>query len=418
MPKTKTVTHKERINRPLLKVLAFFTFLLGVSSSFVLYLESDYFKTVTRSENITHFFIVAHALALVFILNWHKVVRFAGRVRSFIAITSLKAFILLLLAILPPGSESAWIFVIYITLAISSWVSLDILIETCSRDDRTGEIRGSQLTLENAGRLISPLFAGFLVSIYGFQFVFGIAFLIIFAIDIIALTKLKKIEDEPVKKEGILSIILKVSERKNVLRIFYIAFLLDVFYALMIIYTPLLLLDIGFSWTQIGQIFTIMLIPFVFIQYPAGLIADEKIEEREMIPFALLVMSFFTLLVFLFKSESFWLWAGILFATRVGASLIEILRDSYFYKRIDQHDIDVIEFFRSVRPMAYILSLLVAAPIVYYLGIAYVFPLLAAIVLTGIPVSLRLASSRVPPIVKCHRRRSLPNIFKVSKFDF
>ena len=53
-------------------------------------------------------------------------------------------------------------------------------------------------------------------------------------------------------------------------------------YAWMVIYTPLHMLDLGFTWEEIGQIFTIMLIPFVLVEYPAGWLADKYIGETEM----------------------------------------------------------------------------------------------------------------------------------------
>jgi len=165
----------------------------------------------------------------------------------------------------------------------------------------------------------------------------------------------------------------------------------------MIIYTPLYLLELGFSWADIGKIFTVMLLPFVFLQYLAGYLADKKFEERDMIIFSLIVISLSTLSIFFLSSKSLIVWALILFCTRIGASLIEILRDSYFYKRIDCRDVDIINFFRSVRPMAYIFGLLIATPIVCFLHIRFVFPLISIGVLTGILAAKNMASSRIPP---------------------
>jgi len=194
------------------------------------------------------------------------------------------------------------------------------------------------------------------------------------------------------------SLIKKVIKRKNVMRIYYVSFLLELFYALMIVYTPLYLLELGFSWSAIGGMFTIMLIPFVILQYPAGILADKKYEEKDMIVIALLLMAISTAGIFFIRSQSYAAWAAILFATRIGASLIEILRDSYFYKRIDHTDVDIVDFFRSVRPMAYILGLMIATPIVYFFHIHFVFLFVGIMMLTGVPFALKLASSRIPPV--------------------
>jgi uncharacterized membrane protein len=111
-------------------------------------------------------------------------------------------------------------------------------------------------------------------------------------------------------------------------------------------------------------------------------------------------MAFSTAVIFFIASKSVLLWALILFCTRIGASLIEILRDSYFYKRIDCSDVDIINFFRSVRPAAYIIGLLIATPVVYFFEIRFIFPLISIGVLTGIFAAKNMASSRIPPQTK------------------
>lgn len=390
-------THKERFNKNLIKYLYFCTFLLGVASAFILYLESDYFKVALKSENITPFYVIAYGIALVLMLNWHHFVRICGKARVFQFSLSVKLIIAFLLTLLPVSVWSVWLLVVYITFTVISWLDMDILLETCSVDKKTGKIRGLYLTIENAGYLVAPFFSGLLVSRYGFQAAFGVSFVILLFVLIISSAKIKNIDHCPIQKTDFLSFLKKIFLRRNVMKAYYISFLLEFFYALMIIYTPLYLLDLGFDWFQIGKIFTIMLIPFVLFQYPAGYLADTKYEEKDMMAGALFILAVSTMLVYFIDSKSALVWGAVLFATRIGASLIEVLRDSYFYKRIDQRDVDITDFFRTVRPMAYIIGALIAAPIVYIFHIKLIFIIIGIAVLTGIPVSLSLASSRIPP---------------------
>lgn len=398
MPKTKIIQHQERINRPLLKLLAFCSFLLGISSALILYLESDYFKTAIGSDNVTFFFIVAYTLALVLIFNWHHLVRRFGKVRVFLVNIVLKTFVVLAISILPVGYFGSVLLILYIVSTVLMWIDLDVLLESCSKDAKTGKIRGAYLTIMNAGYLIAPFFAGLILSEWGINSVFLIAAVILVVVSVIALLRLKRIPQCQVEDLSFFALMKKVSERKNVMRIYYISFLLELFYALMIVYTPIYLLELGFSWSEIGGMFTIMLIPFVLLQYPAGILADKKFEEKDMIVVALLIMGLSTTGIFFLSSKDFAVWTAVLFLTRIGASLIEILRDSYFYKRIDHTNVDIVDFFRSVRPMAYILGLLIATPIVYMLHIRYIFPLVGILLLSGVPFALRLASSRIPPV--------------------
>lgn len=389
--------HKEKLNKTLLKYLYFCTFLLGLSSAFVLYLESDYFKVGFKSENISFFYILAYAGALVLMLNWHHFVRCFGKKNSFLFTLIVKLVIAFLLTLIPVSIWTVWLLVIYIAFTVLNWLDLDLLLESCSVDKKTGKIRGLYLTIENFGYLLAPFFSGFLINKYGFQAAFSVSFAITFLVTILALLKFKDVEDCPIPKTDFFMFFKKVLARKNVMKVYYISFLLEFFYALMIIYTPLYLLDLGFNWFSIGKIFTVMLIPFVLLQYPAGHLADTIFEERDMMAFSLLIMGLATVAVYFTNSRSVLIWAIILFCTRIGASLIEVLRDSYFYKRIDQRDVDITDFFRTVRPVAYIVGSAIAAPIILVFHIKIIFIIIGIVTLTGIPVSLRLASSRIPP---------------------
>jgi MFS family permease len=395
--------HKEKLNNPAIRTLDVSSFIFGISSALILYLESSYFKTATKSDNVTVFFIVAYAITLVLIFNWHHLIRKFGKKKVFLADFLLKAVFLLTLANLPIGKIGIWFLMGYMILTVLSWIDIDILLEACSRDHKTGRIRGVYLTIMNTGYLVGPFFAGIILNRYSFQPVFLTAALLILVVWIICFFKLQNIESSQIEGVNFISLLRKLSSRKNILRIYYVSFLLEFFYALMIIYTPLYLLELGFSWTDIGKIFTVMLLPFVLLQYPAGYLADKKFEERDMIIISLIIMSFSTLSIFFLSSKSLIVWALILFSTRIGASLIEILRDSYFYKRIDCRDVDIINFFRSVRPMAYILGLLIATPIVYFLHIRFVFPLISIGVLTGVLAAKNLASSRIPPQISAKK---------------
>lgn len=392
------IQHNEKINLPLLKILSLCSFFLGISSALILYLESDYFKIALGSDNITFFFIAGYLLALVLIFNWHHLVRRYGKARVFLVNMMAKLVIVLLLVFSPINQFSAWLLVLYIASTVLMWIDLDVLLEACSKDMKTGKIRGAYLTIMNAGYLIAPLLAGILISRWGIRSVFLASALALIVVIFIASAKLKKISNCGIEDLGFFLLMKKVLQRKNVMRVYYVSFLLELFFALMIVYTPLYLLDLGFSWAKIGGIFSIMLIPFVLLQYPAGVLADKKYEEKDMIVIALFLMAVSTTMIFFIHSREYFLWAAILFATRIGASLIEILRDSYFYKRIDQIDVDIVDFFRSVRPMAYILGLAIATPIVYFTHIRYIFLFVGLMMLTGIPFALKMASSRVPPV--------------------
>jgi len=196
------------------------------------------------------------------------------------------------------------------------------------------------------------------------------------------------------KKETVLALLKRAWQRKNIIRIYYISFILEFFYAIMIIFTPLYLLGLGFSWIQIGTIFSIMLVPFVLIQYPIGILADKETGEKELIALSLFIMGFSTLAFYYIKSTDIFILGAILFMTRVGASLIEILRDSYFYKRIDSRDIDLIDFFRTSKSLAYILAAGVSSILLLKLPIDFLFFFLAVVIFSGLYPTFKLKDNQ------------------------
>jgi MFS family permease len=163
----------------------------------------------------------------------------------------------------------------------------------------------------------------------------------------------------------------------------------------MIIYTPIYLRDLGFSWVDIGKIFTTMLLPFVLLQYVIGYWADNKIGEKKLLIFALLVMGCSTTTIYFVESKTILTWMIILFTTRIGASMIEILRDSYFYKKIDRTDVDLINFFRTALPVAYICATASSSFLFLFLPVKFAFILTGIVVLSAIYPAYYLINNKV-----------------------
>ena len=80
------------------------------------------------------------------------------------------------------------------------------------------------------------------------------------------------------------------------------------------------------------------------------------------------------------ESTSVLVWAGALFVTRIGIAGIEVLSDTYFYKRIEGNDGDLIAFFRTARPLGNIVAALFLGTWLLFFSLSSVF-LLPAIVL-------------------------------------
>lgn len=97
--------------------------------------------------------------------------------------------------------------------------------------------------------------------------------------------------------------------------------------------------------------------------------------------FAILAISL--LCFFLLKTDTFLIWAGILFFSRIGASLVEAMRETYFFKIIDAKDVGYINIFRTAAPLGYIIGPGLAMLILTFLPLNYLFLAVAIIMLSG-----------------------------------
>jgi MFS family permease len=163
----------------------------------------------------------------------------------------------------------------------------------------------------------------------------------------------------------------------------------------MVIYMPIYLYQyIHFNWSEIGVMFTIMLLPFVLFELPVGELADHKYGEKELMAIGFVIMGVSTLLVSLITVKSIILWTILLFFTRTGASFVEITSDSYFFKQVDDRQTNVISTYRTTRPLGFIMAPIFVTISLQYVPYQYIFFILGCIILTGIYWSSRIVDTK------------------------
>lgn len=372
----------KKINKKLFLINGI-SFLLGFSQAFFIYVMSTYLKLASGLENVGFFYFFSYLSVFFIFLNLHKIIKRFGKEDVFHLALIFKIISVCFLSVVSPSLWGVFWVIVYIISGNVEWVSVDIILESYSSDDISGRIRGKYLTIMNAGILLGPFLSAFVLDKYDFNGLFLALIFFNVAISAIAIVGIKKIEKEKKKtkycfEKNTFSLARKFLTRRNVRKIYYISFMLEFFYALTIIFVPLHLQNMGLTLKEIGSIFTIMLLPFIFIQYPIGFWADKKLGEKEMLIFGILIMAFSGLGIFFFSSREVFWWGIILFSGRFGAAIVEILRDSYFYKRIDSYDVDMINFFRTSKSLAYIFSSSIAG------FVLLIFPLKSVFILLGI----------------------------------
>lgn len=386
--------HKTNKKEKKLELLSLISFIFGFSNALLLYVTSDYFSRSLGSYNISSFYFVAYVIALIGLLNLHKLIKIAGKANVFFLFFMVQILCLVGLITVKPSFAGIMMLMSYIVANYFAWVVLDIIIEQYSEDKKSGQIRGLHLMIMSAGVLIGPFFSTSILSMFDFNGLFVATLFLNMVMLAISFVGLKDVKGKFRGHLTVKDIGVKVFTNKDVLNVYMISLALEAFYALMIIYVPLYLLNLGLTWQQLGIAFTVMLVPFVVIEYPIGRLADKKYGEKEMIIMGLILMMFSTASIFFVHSTSVAVWSVILLMTRIGAATVEVLRDSYFYKKIDGRDVDLISFFRTTRSVAYLFAMGISAMMLTVLPMKFVFLLVSFSVFCGLYPAIKLVDNK------------------------
>lgn len=336
-------------------------------------------------------YIVASSLTILGLLQMPGILTRLGNRKTSLLLSVVGFFSLIGLAL---GTNTIVITGSFIVFFVSSnflFASLDIFVKDLSQETSIGKSRGLYLMILNLAWVVSQAISGSVVTKSSFKGLYLLGACFMALVVIIFVKSLHNFIDPKYKKVAILDTFKVFVKNKNISKIYLVNFILKFFYVWMIIYTPIYLHEhIGFHWDAIGLIFTVMLLPFVALTYSLGKLSD-KIGEKEFLTLGFIFIAVSTMLIPFITEPSLLIWAGILFATRVGAATIEIMSESYFFKNVSKEDPDIISFFRNTSPLAFILAPLIAIPVfIFTPSFEHIFFVLGAILLTGLYVTLRI----------------------------
>lgn len=379
-----SVPHQERYDRMRTRRLGWLAFFFGFTDAFLVYILSSYFEEAIGNANVSVFYILTFGIIFILLFFLHSWMRRFGGSALFLFLLFFAIVAHTPLLFLPVSLWGAMLIVVYLIVTTLAWVNLDVLLENFSEDKRSGRIRGFHLTAMNIGLLLAPFLSTTLLETYGFAGVFFVSLVFYSLLFFCAIFSLSGSNPRNPSRISPLEVIKKSIRRADIRKIYAVSFSMEFFYAAMIVYTPLRLRELGMEWESIGIVFTVMLIPFVLIQYPLGVLADKRMGEKEFLMGSLLISAVSTAALAWIATASVALWAGMLFMTRLGIASIEILRDSYFYKRIDGNDADLVAFFRTARPVGNITAALLLGVWLLFLPLSSIFLLPAFVLLIAL----------------------------------
>lgn len=386
---------KLRNGRSAFLVIYLLGFLFALHHAIPTYINSSFIEVYTSERIVGIIYSIGSIFSIIWLTKMPKIMARFGNYRTVSSLIILAAFLLLGLSYFKDFIYLAPIFVAYLSIIPLIIVCLDVFLEKFSDNEKTGAIRGSYLSVTNAAWVIAPLLGGLILTNGDYWKIYIVAALFLLVFLAILRLNLRDFTDPPYLKTSFIETFRTIFNKKDVRNIFISNFLLQFFYAWMIIYMPIYLHQyIGLSWKEIGVIFTVMLLPFVLFEFPAGRIADKRLGEKEILTMGFIVTAIFTASTFFIFSKNIFIWMFVLFGTRVGASMIEVMTESYFFKHMDSGDTNIISAWRRNLPFAFILAPTLAIVILSFFDYKYLFLILGLIMLYGLRYSLTIKDTR------------------------
>jgi MFS family permease len=237
---------------------------------------------------------------------------------------------------------------------------MDVFLDHFSDTAHTGKIRGLFFTLINSTWAISPLIAAFIIESKGIITVYSVGIISVGVALTIIFSGLRKTTFKKRPIHSLQQVYIKNLKNKDLRNIFSLSALLHISYVISLIYIPLYLHNsIGFAWIDIGLLILISNIPFLFLGYPIGYIADTYIGEQELLITGLIIAALGTFGFSLITTTSFAAWSIVFIISRIGMSIVETTTESYLFKKIDTDDTETLSIQRNAIPVGYLLGPLV-----------------------------------------------------------
>ncbi len=269
--------------------------------------------------------------------------------------------------------------------------SLDIFLESTTEEEDTGGIRGIFLTFATIAWIGAPVLGGFIVGENNYKLLFIIAALVFVPFIFLAGSQLKHFKDPKYSQLDVSNFMTSLIRRVDLRNVFLSQFLLRFFFGIMVIYLPIYIHNtLGMPLSSIGIIIASATLAFLLLEIPLGKLADSVFGEKEILILGFVVITITTSALTFLDTTSVLIWSLAMFSTRIGAAMIEISSEGYFFKHVDAGDSDEVSAFRMLSPIAYIVSPLFGTLMLIFLPIQFIFLATALVMATGVLFAAKL----------------------------
>jgi MFS family permease len=244
-------------------------------------------------------------------------------------------------------------FIAHFLLQTLLFICLNVFIESFSKHAETGSIRGLFLTLLNIGILISPIIGGAILSVASFSALYITASCMLIPFLFLVRMYLYHVEEPAYESINMMQAFRKAWQNRNIRAALIAEFVVQCFYAVMIIYSPLYLATIGIPLTvYMALIIPFALTPLVVLPYELGYLADTRFGEKELLIGGLLILALTVFLCVIVTVPNPTIWILILLVSRIGAACVETMAFTYYFKKVGPEDASLTALFTNTLSFA------------------------------------------------------------------
>ncbi|MBY0310332.1 MFS transporter [Patescibacteria group bacterium] len=360
------------------------------------YSSSTYLEQFVGKSGVGLLYAIASGLSVLLFLYLSPLLRRLGNTALSLMFMSTAVVSLVLLGL---GIYPAIAFIVFITLNPLLYLSLDIYSENTIGEDegQTGSKRGLTLSLMAIASVFAPLAAGAITTQFGNNLAlpyFLAAFIGGFFMVIILLA-FRGFKDPEYPVLSPLSVIRSFRTYRNIRGVISAHFLLQFFFSWIVIYFPLYLAtELNVSWSTLGIIIAAGLMAYVLCEYPIGILADRYWGEKEMMAAGFLILALSSASIGFMAAVGTIGWMVVMFVSRVGASLVEVTTESYFFKQVKSGDASLISLFRITRPLANLAGAVAGSVTLLFFPYPLMFILLGVLMIPGIILAAYIVDTK------------------------
>ncbi len=377
--------------------LYFANLMVGFHFYSVQFINSNFLSTFLDTASVGILYTVASALGLLMVGSSGLFLSIFGNVRTALLFTVLDLCAMTTLAVTSDPGLLVVAFCVHTCLVPVVLFTLDVFLEREITDETTtGNVRGLFLSVATIAALFAPVVAGHLAGEEGaYARVYAFSALFLLPLLCVLVYRFRSFTDSSYRVFSPLRTLRAVIRNPDIGRIASAQFLMRFFFAWNVIFLPLYLhTKIGFTLPEIGTILFIMLLPYVFVELPAGIAADKWFGEKELLIAGFLIVILGSVGMYLIETPSIILWGGVLFISRIGLALIESMTETYFFKMIRGDDTDLLALFRILRPLAYTVGPIIATVVLTQTDLRHLWLVLGAVMFFGVAQAARLTDTK------------------------